>query len=450
MPAHRFIHIAVGIVAVCCLARTAPLHAQDSTLPDIENSKYSFAGVVNSNAVYVRSGPSENDYPTAKLDKGAEVRVVGLRFDWLKVVPPEGSFCYVAKAYVDRRGNGTVGRVTSTLYVRVGSQLNELKAKIATKLEPGADVEIIGEEQEYFKIKPPQGVHFYVNKQFVEPVRPINVAGAEQQEDAAQPPVVTSTPETTRQIPSVEEPSPPGIADSSPTRAVTETTPPAPRETVAQAENASPSTQPSAEAEAEFERLEGEYAQASLKPLDEQPVSELLSAYQKLADSDRLPESLRRISDFKAEVLKSRLEIQQQFADTRKNQDQMKQKQLALNAEQKELEQRIKETDIQFYTAVGTLRPSSLQIGSEMLYRLTDPANGRTVVYIRSNESKIAAMIGEFIGVKGQVSDDSQMNLRVIALTSFEPVNPSKVGQTIAAQIVPSSLLPSGSTARTE
>src|SRR5450432_2710295 len=138
---------------------TSVLHAEDSAAPDVENSKFQIAGTVNSTA-YVRSGASENDYPTMKLDKGADVTVVGERFNWLKIQPPPGSFCYVAKAYVNRAGNGSIGIVTSTLYVRVGSDVNPLKTKVATKLEPNERVEIIGEQDEYFKIKPPAGVYY--------------------------------------------------------------------------------------------------------------------------------------------------------------------------------------------------------------------------------------------------------------------------------------------------
>ena len=295
MAARRFISsTSFALMAICFLA-VAPLGAQPQdgppSTPEIEDSKYHFTGVVNSNAVYVRSGPSENDYPTMKLDKGAEVTVRGIKFEWLKIAPPEGSFCYVAKAFVDRHGNGSTGRVTSTLNVRVGSQLNELKAKIASKLEPGVAVEIVGEEQEYFKIRPPEGVFFYVNKQFVEPVRPINVA----QNDAPVPPapqdpvkpestatnegpVVTEQP-TERSAQAQPEPGSdmPPVADGTNANgdpAPVETSPtPAPIPPVARHfEPATPATQPTAEAEAEFERLENAYAEATVKPLSDQPV----------------------------------------------------------------------------------------------------------------------------------------------------------------------------------
>ena len=44
---------------------------------------------------------------------------------------------FIDVSNVDRNGDGSVGKVTNTLYVRVGSQLNGMKAKVATKLEPG-------------------------------------------------------------------------------------------------------------------------------------------------------------------------------------------------------------------------------------------------------------------------------------------------------------------------
>ena len=481
MAARRFVSATSFALMAICLLRAAPLgaHLQDGppSTPEIEDSRYHFSGVVNSNAVYVRSGPSENDYPTMKLDKGAEVTVRGIKFEWLKIAPPPGSFCYVAKAFVDRNGNGSTGRVTSTLNVRVGSQLNELKAKIASKLEPGVAVEIVGEEQEYFKIRPPEGVFFYVNKQFVDPVKPINVgpndpaaaptaapAGPAGQDPvnpettatADQPPVVTEQPtERTAQAPPPEPTATdmPPVADGTGTPvepAPVEQSRPTPQPVARNFEPATPATQPTAEAEAEFERLERAYAEATVKPLSDQPVKELLDGYDKLASGNELPESLRRIAEFKAEVLKHRLEVQQQFADTRKLLDDGKQRQMALQAEREELEQRIKESDIHFYTAVGTLRPSSLQQGTETLYRLTDPANGRTVVYVRTNDQKIAAMLGQFIGVRGEVQSDPRLNVRVINPTGFEPVNPAKVGDKVAAQIVPPSLLPGGAAARVE
>src|SRR5579862_1996100 len=109
MTVRRFAQAAfISLTLVGISFNSRPLFAQDAPQPDVENSKYQITGMVNSTA-FIRSAPSDTSYPTLKLDKGAEVTVVGERFNWLKIVPPEGSFCYVAKAYVNRAGNGSVG-----------------------------------------------------------------------------------------------------------------------------------------------------------------------------------------------------------------------------------------------------------------------------------------------------------------------------------------------------
>src|SRR5579864_2651965 len=73
--------------------------AQESAQTETEG-KHTFIGKVNANAVYVRSRPSEDGYPTMKLSKDAEVTVVGMKANWLKIVPPDGSFAYVPKSFI--------------------------------------------------------------------------------------------------------------------------------------------------------------------------------------------------------------------------------------------------------------------------------------------------------------------------------------------------------------
>ncbi|MBC8108638.1 MAG: hypothetical protein H7Z14_18790 [Anaerolineae bacterium] len=413
------------------------LRAQDVAEPSIENSKYHAAGLINANAVYVRSGPSDNDYPVMKLDKAAPVTVVGLRFEWLKIVPPEGSFCYVSKAYVDRHGDGSVGKVTNTLYVRVGSQLNGMKAKVATKLEPGSPVQIMGEQDEYFKIKPPEGVFFYVNKQYVDATKVIDPT-AQPMDDkpvAVNAPVENSQPQatdpTSNDTAIVENPQ---FADA--------TTQP----------TTGPSTQPAglADAEGEFDKLETDYADMTKLSLDQQDIASMLTGYERLAKADSgLPETMRRMAEAKTGYLKTRVKDKEEFVAVMKQQEDMKQRQVALKAEREELEQRLRAADMKYFAAVGVLRASSLQAGPSTLFRLTDPANGRTVVYLRSDDGKLGSFIGQFIGVKGEPQTDAQLSLRIITPTEYEPVDPSKLYTKIASQIVPPSLMPGGETATT-
>ncbi len=115
------------------------LVAQDQPQPEVENSRFQFLAAVNANAVQVRSGPGENYYATQRLEKGAQVQVVGHKFDWLKVVPPEGSFSVVAKAYVEKV-NETTGKVSAeVLNVRAGSNLfnHESDGPVQTEEGPG-------------------------------------------------------------------------------------------------------------------------------------------------------------------------------------------------------------------------------------------------------------------------------------------------------------------------
>src|SRR3954469_6484312 len=80
--------------------------AEDVAATEVANSRNSALAVINSDGVYVRSGPGDNYYPTTKLTKDTPVTVVGEKFDWLKIAPPQGSFCYVAKAFIDKNPDG--------------------------------------------------------------------------------------------------------------------------------------------------------------------------------------------------------------------------------------------------------------------------------------------------------------------------------------------------------
>src|SRR5215207_5259339 len=138
------------------------LRAQDAAdapapAPEVPNAPYNFVGEIQGTSVYVRSGPSDSYYPTTKLSKGDRVTVRGTKFNYLKIEPPANSFSYVGKAYVERHGDGRKGRVTTAANVRTGSELNSMKTTVQTKLEPGTEVTIQGEQEEYFKIDPPPG-----------------------------------------------------------------------------------------------------------------------------------------------------------------------------------------------------------------------------------------------------------------------------------------------------
>jgi len=518
--------------------------AEDPALKEVENAKFSTSGVIVSNAVFIRCGPGDNYYPTIKLDKGAKVQVVGAKFDWLKIVPPEGSFCYVARLYVDRHGDGKVGRVNKdSINVRAGSSLSALKIGILCELNQGEDVEILGEEQEYFRIKPPAKAYLYVNKKYVEPdpdakpqpqiakadpvkaVEPAptptpptgndpkteapkttdagkggDVAGADFGAgdpaktydkvhadsligDSGKPGTATDTggkPEMVK--PTVTTPQPgtdtggaakgeadPNSPDAGKTDAPSSSNPSteAPRfevpkgETPTKATTVTPkadATPTAAEpvkpalpkidvstpeaAETAFGKAEAEFNTTRNQPLDKQPLESLVRQFEAVAGSDALPESLRRIADSRLATVKVRASAQAELIAARKSQSDLKQKQMALEAEQQELQKRLAENSVKVYTAVGTLQASSLQQGPGTLFRVTDPATGRTVCYLRSNDAKTITLVGQFVGIKGALQEEQRLGARVITPTDITPCDPGKVHQTITAQIIPPSLMP--------
>jgi hypothetical protein len=464
MTIHRLIQRAafrttVGLVVVSApvacfaeVAANASATPQDEVAAQVDTGKAQVPCVVNADAVVVRSGPGENYYPTMKLDKGAKVTVVGHKFGWLKVVPPEGSFSYIGKAFVTRNGDGTTGKVSANdVRVRAGSALNEMVSIVQSQLSTGTEVQIIGEKNEFFLIKPPAGAFVYVSEKYLDPIpqgaaeQPL-VAQNEQNNNnggAAPAPMPGDTGTPTAQPP-VENagvtPAPTGEQVAGGGGGAT--TQPSPTgEQVAGAPTTQPNTQT---ADAQFDALEAEFKTMSDKPIEEQNVAELTASYQKLIASPELPESMKRISDYRVKMLGLRAEAKAEFAKTREMQAEAAKRQQVLQAEREELAEQIKKTEVIVYAAVGTLQTSSLQSGTGgLLYRLTDPATSRTIVYVRADDSgKYGAMIGKFIGVKGEITSESALQMKVVVPTEAKEIDPNTLYRTAAAQIVPPSMLP--------
>jgi hypothetical protein len=436
--------IASLAASITLLLPAAASWAQEAVqTPQVENSKYQFEGVINTSAVFVRSGPGEGYYATQKLDKGATVTVVGIKFDWLKVVPPEGSFSYIGSVFVDRSGDGSVGRVNrNDVNIRAGSLLNAMKTTVQTRLGAGDEVQIIGKEDEYLKIRPPEGSYLYVSKEFVDPVKAI---AGDTTDNSTPSPLVTQTP-TTQPAPLAAAAPTPAVAptvtqQNAPTigNASSPTTQPAQASAGATTQPVAAAPQPSPEDL--FGQYEAEFDATSHQPLADQNIGKLTAEYQSIAKADGLSDTLREVVQFRIETLDARAQSQAKLIEARKLEQAAAQKELALQAEQEELNERLKSQDVEIYTAVGTLQPSSLQLGGAMLYRLTDPETGRTVVYIRTPDSKIAGLMGQFVGVKGDANTDPQLSLRVVEPTAINVVDPAKVNTSIAAEFIPPSLL---------
>ena len=419
--------LAATLALSTCAALPVVVRAEDSGQTD-SDAKRVFTGEVNANSVFVRSRASEDAYPTMKLSKGMKVTVVGIKGQWLKIEPPDGSFAYVPKSFVIMRNDGTVGRMNREWIAKAGSELNDLAAQPLSTVHDGEDVQIIGQHNEYFKIKPPKDSYLWINKQFVDPLKDAPVSDRA----VAQAPEKPEPSEDSSDKPPVQTKV---IAKSAPTTQSADQ--------VADSTDATPTTtQPSSStAIADYQRLEDEFVAANTKSIAEQPLPDLLAGYQKVIATDELPSSMRSIAEIRVASLKVRNDARTKFLAIQDTEKKSAEKQQALAAERTEIEDRIKKNDIQIFAAVGTLRPSSLQMGQGILYRLTDPATGRTVAYVRTNDSKYVQLLGQFIGVRGSISSDPQLRSIIENPIESLPVDPAKVNQSVAAQIVPPSLI---------
>jgi hypothetical protein len=421
--------------------------AQDAVRqPDVANSKFQIDGVINTDSVYVRSGPGEGYYPTQEISKNTDVTVVGIKFDWLKIIPPEGSFSYVGSMFVDRVGDSAIGKINrNEVNIRCGSTVNAMKTTVQTQLNAGDEVEIIGKEQEYLKIKPPAGAYLYVKKDFVTIARPAVSAGP-----APISPIIApadSAPSSSARPNSalVESPSP--ILTSTPTTAPSPMLTAAAPTTNPSIASAAPATRPAVaaapppSAEELFGKYESAFTEMSKAPLDSQPLDEMIADYQSIAQSDQLSDELKSVVKIRIATLQARQDNKVKLVEMQRLEKLDAARQLALQAEQQELAERLKASQIQVFAAVGQLQPSSLQIGGGTLYRLVDPSTGRTEIYLRTSDTKITALMGEFVGVNGPTSTDSQLSLRVIDPTEAQVVDESKVNGSVMASIIPPSLL---------
>ena len=441
----RFILIAVALSVVPGLNALA----QDAIpQPNVANSRYQIDGVINVDSVYVRSGPGEGYYPTQELTRCAAITVVGIKFDWLKILPPEGSFSYVNAAFVDHPGDSSAGKINrDNVNVRAGSLTNAMKTTVQTHLDSGAQVEIMGKEEEFLKIKPPAGAYLYVRKDFVTVAHPAVAANPDTANPQPAAPTAQNPPAAGPAIPSAPIDPANAILTSTPTTAPSAPIAAAPT-TNPSVQAAAPSTQPAVAAappppspEELFAQFESKFSDISKQSLDSQPLDELIANYQSIAKSDQLSDELKSVVRIRIATLQARVDNKAKLVEVQRLEKVAAARQLALQAEQQELAERLKQSQIQVFVAVGTLQPSSLQVGGGTLYRLVDPATGRTEIYVRTSDAKITALMGQFIGINGEPTTDPQLSLRVIEPTDAQQIDESKVNSSVMAGIVPPSML---------
>ena len=411
-----------SIFGALCATGVSAQVAPPSAQPEVANSRFQFLGATNAASVQIRSGPGENYYATAKVDKGMPVTVVGVKFDWLKIVPPEGSYSVVAKAFVSREGAASTGKVTAdTLNVRAGSNMVPMKVTVQCKLQKGAEVQIIGEQDEYYMIKPPAEAYLYIHQKFVDPVKQINekpIASAAGNNAPTTRPIMATNTDTVP-APTTQ----PVTVDVKPIE---------------------PPVDHVALVMAAYEKFEVEAKAADAKPLAERPYPELIDICKKLMGSQYLPAQNKIQADVLLQCLVIKNRNREQWLATQKDMAAAADKLVKTQQERAVAQDKV-DAGITTFTALGLLQASAVQPGeNQTLYRITDPATGRSLCYIRTNDPKFATFIDKFVGVKGELVTDAQLSLKTVNATDIQAVEQAKVNHGVTAQIVPPSMVGDG------
>src|SRR5262245_57769252 len=148
--------------------------------------QFPYTAYVNSEDVYIRSGPGKNYYPTDKLAKGQPVEVY--RHDpggWYAIRPVEGSFSWVQADCLKPQGERLAVVEKDRAMCFVGTRFSSARDVHQVRLDKGEQVEIldvkqIGEgadAQSWCQIAPPSGEFRWVFGKFVDREPPTGLSG---------------------------------------------------------------------------------------------------------------------------------------------------------------------------------------------------------------------------------------------------------------------------------
>ncbi|MFZ9010661.1 MAG: SH3 domain-containing protein [Anaerohalosphaeraceae bacterium] len=390
--------------------------------------QYPFMAKVTGNDVYVRSGKGTAYYACGKVNLDDQVTVVGEAFGWAEIIPPEGSYSWIHKNYVDVEDDQpTVGVLTGD-NVRVWAGSDNIEpmrsSSMQTKLNTGEIIELFADQPadgDYYKIKPPAGAKLTINCALLEYVGP-----------AASPKPVAIPPRTAAEkpvdLPASTETEAPVFGNLTEEKAPTETqAEPADEPDAAQdAEKAEPS-KPEAE---DSENLKACYALATKidqelqKPLAEQNYDSIKQAVEAIKGDTTDSKAVTYAQILLERIVRYELAIS--VINTLKQQDESlaTAKEKIEKARQAELKSVHRDADF-IYTGVLKVSHVYTKKTGRKRYLLQGP-DGKILCYAVPTTEKVAgqfeALLGKRVGVQGTVSSDTKSLVTLISATGVEPI----------------------------
>jgi len=414
--------LAVSVFAVEEAAQTVQVAGKPA------DAQYPFIAEVVGTDVYVRSGNSTADYPCTKVNTPDKVTVVDEEYGWAKILPPDGCYSWIYKAYVKiNSDNPTVGVLTHD-NVRVWAGADSIESGsssgLQTKLNKGEIVDLFADQPEtgdYYKIKSPTGAHLWISANYLKYVSPLK---------QDKPIVVPPRPDTQNGDPLI----PPSGEQKRPeftnlNGQSEETQPPVvveiqqEEEKVEEPKEEKPPQLTTKETELlkQCYDLSAKIDEELKKPLNEQDYTKIKAPLEKIIQQDDAGKAVayahfltNRIGRF--ELAKS---VNEEVAKQEKQLERAKEN--IEKAHQAQLQQVPEEVN---YLYTGTLKPSHVYTGKsgQKRYLLMD-SNGKILCYVVAVSPEIDAQLmlkqNTTIGINGSVISNQKSLVALVAVTEL-------------------------------
>ena len=406
--------------------------AEDSASSTIAASpadvQYPFIAKVTGNNVYIRSGKGTAYYACGKLNLNDQVTVVGQAFGWAEIMPPEGSYSWIHKNYVNVKAvQPTVGVLTGdNVRVWAGSDSIEpmRSSSMQTKLNTGEIIELFADQPadgDYYKIKPPAGAKLTINCEFLEYVGPVV---------SKQPVVIPprSDIEKAVDLPASTETEAPVFGNLTEDKTPVGTQPkPAVEPDATQDDEKTVSPQPEVE---DSDNLKACYALATKidqelqKPLAQHNYDSIKKEIETIK-ADTTDSKAATYAQILLERI-ARYELAISVINTLKQQDQSlaSAKEKIERARQAELKNVHRDADF-IYTGVLKVSHVYTSKSGRKRYILQGP-DGKILCYAVPTTEEVAVrfegLLGKRVGVQGIVSSDAKSLVTLISATAVEPI----------------------------
>jgi len=449
---------ALSLLALAAAAAlTRPAWSQAPAPPD-----ESYLAVITADEVSVRCGAADSYYPFGKVEKGDLVKVVGEKFNWIRVLTDGPAFReffgYVRLLKADAglvrfdaaakkaRTLGPVDLRAPNLNTRYDPR-SSWKALLV--LEPDVELTVLErietEREIVYKVVLPEKAEGWISASFVQRATPEQIAAwteamahpqgeAQTTVDADEPPPGEPEPVLARAeqaVPPVSE-QPATSPQVAPTPQVEPSAPSAGRDELAAPTEETPSgpaqaTEPPAPApsaaQTQLEGLEAAYRQLCKEPIETAEVLPLRELYLKLAEEHPDSRRIARYASARAEQLAIWAELQERRAELARLR-----KRLDLSAEEAEAFRLALENTAD-YVAVGRLAASTVYDGHLLpkLFRVQDPATSRTIAYLRPDDGfDLTEMLGQLVGIVGTKAYDGGLRLNTIQPKRIDLLTPRR------------------------